>query len=195
MTDADVAAEVMRNADFLAFSDGGVTFSGGEPLSQADFVVATVERLRRAEPRLTFAVETSGCVPPADYRKAVSRLDLVLQDVKFPDVGGYAKWASADARFVFENLAWLVRSEIPFVVRVPCIPGVNDAAESKARIAALLAGAASLVRVELLPYNRLAAAKYGKAGMAYAPGFDVSAPSDLDVRPFASCGIPCVALG
>ncbi len=178
----EVADEVMRNADFLVSSGGGVTFSGGEPLSQAEFVVAVIDRLRAREPRLTFAVETSAFASRDDYRKVVSRLDIVLQDVKFPDLEGYRRWTGVDATLIFENIAWLKTSGVPFIARIPCIPGVNDTAESKRGMSRLLSGAENLLKVELLPYNRMAGAKYAKLGRVYSPGFDESRAPDLSMR-------------
>jgi len=182
----DVVAEVMRTADFLAASGGGVTFSGGEPLAQADFIVSVIDRLRVLEPRLTFAMETSGYASSEEYRKAVSRADMVLQDVKFPDLEGYRRWTGVDATPIFANLEWLKSSGIPFVARVPCMPGVNDSCEVKSAIARLLRGAANLLKVELLPYNRMAGAKYARLGRAYEPGFDEGASPDLSMDAFES---------
>ena len=178
MTDAEVACEVLKEADFLVMSGGGVTLSGGEPLAQADFAAAIVERIRAAEPRLTHAIETSGFASAADYRKVVSRLDFVYQDVKFPDLDGYRRWTGVDATPIFENIKWLKASGVPFIARVPCIPGVNDSRETKSAIAGLLAGAANLHGIEFLPYNRLAGAKYAKLGRTYSPGFDESREPD-----------------
>ncbi|MBR1921242.1 MAG: radical SAM protein [Kiritimatiellae bacterium] len=191
-TAAAVADEILKTADFLAGAGGGVTFSGGEPLAQADFVVAVVDRLRAAEPRLTFAAETSGYAPAATYQKVVSALDVVLQDVKCPDLDGDRRWTGVDAAPVFENLSWLKRSGVPFVARVPCSPGVNDTREAKAGVARLLADAPNLLGVELLPYNALAAAKYAKLGRVYAPAFDTASPSDLS--PGALAGLPGIPL-
>ena len=181
MTDAEVADEVLRTADFLVMSGGGVTLSGGEPLAQADFAAAIIDRIRAKEPRLTYAIETSGFAPIADYRKVVLRLDLVYQDIKFPGLDGYRRWTGVDATPIFENIKWLRKSMVPFVVRVPCIPGVNDSRETKSAIARLVAGAPNLLGVEMLPYNRLAGAKYAKLGRAYSPGFDESREPDVSI--------------
>ncbi len=178
VTEEEVADEVLRTADFLAMSGGGVTLSGGEPLAQADFAAAIIDRIRAMEPRLTQAVETSGFAPAEDYRKVVLRLDLVYQDVKFADLGGYRRWTGVDATPIFENIEWLKTSGVPFVARVPCIPGVNDSRESKSAIARLLAGVPNLRGIECLPYNRLAGAKYAKLGRVYSPGFDESREPD-----------------
>ncbi len=170
-TDSEIADEVMRIADFLVMSGGGVTLSGGEPLAQADFAAAIIDQIRMREPRLTHAVETSGYATPEDYRKVVSRLDLVYQDVKFPDLEGYRRWTGVDAAPVFENIRWLKASGLPFIARVPCIPTVNDSRETKDAIMRLLDGADNLLDVEFLPYNPMAGAKYARLGRKYEPRF------------------------
>jgi pyruvate formate lyase activating enzyme len=172
VTDVEVANEVLRTADFLVMSGGGVTLSGGEPLAQADFASAVIDRIRALEPRLTHAVETSGFATSDDYRKVVSKADLVYQDLKFPDLDGYRRWTGVDATAVFENVEWLKSSQVPFIARIPCIPGVNDSRELKAAIVRLLDGSRNCRGVEFLPYNRLAGAKYAKLGRKYLPGFD-----------------------
>lgn len=160
-----VTDEILKTADFLVAAGGGVTFSGGEPLFQPDFVLALVERLSAREPRLTFAIETSGFAASADYRRVTEKMDLVYQDVKFPDLAGYRRWTGVDATPIFENLAWLKASGVPFVVRMPIIPGVNDSATAKRAVEALCAGGVGLKGVEYLPYNLLARAKYAKLGL------------------------------
>lgn len=168
-----VADEVMKTADFLVASSGGVTFSGGEPLFQPDFLLAIVERLSALEPRLTFAIETSGFASSADYRRVAEKMDVVYQDVKFPDLEGYRRWTGVDASPIFANLAWLKESGVPFVVRMPVIPHVNDSEECRRRVAEACAGSAGLRGVEYLPYNPLAGAKYAKLGRKYSPGFEI----------------------
>ena len=193
----DVAKEILKTVDFLVGSGGGVTFSGGEPLGQPDFVLEIISRIRGSASgvsSLSFVLETSGFAPESDYRRVTEAMDLVLQDVKFPDAEGYRKWAGVDATVIFRNLDWLKRSGIPFVARIPMIPGVNDSRESKGAMAELLVGARGLRRVELLPYNRLAGAKYAKLGRIYSPGFDESVVPDLDMSPFERLGVECIAM-
>ena len=84
-----------------------------------------------------------------------------------------------DASPIFANLAWLKESGVPFVVRIPCILGVNDTRATKDGMARLLVGAPNLLNVELLPYNPLVGAKYAKLGRSYSPGFDENRVPDL----------------
>ena len=192
-----VAAEIAKTADFLVASGGGVTFSGGEPLCQSDFILEVIRLLASPSPHqapLTFALETSGFAAPVDYRRVVAKMDVVLQDVKFPDLDGYRRWTGVDAAPIFRNLAWLKTSGVPFVARIPTMPGVNDSPEAKEGFAALLENAPNLRRVELLPYNPLAGAKYAKLGRTYAPGFDERRAPDLSTAVFAAHGLPAVAM-
>lgn len=193
MSAAEVVAEIAKTADFLVASGGGVTFSGGEPLCQPDFILEIVASLRAKS--LTFALETSGFAAEDAYRRVVSKMDLVLQDVKFPNADGYRYWTGVDATPIFENLEWLKKSGIPFIARIPTIPGVNDSPQSKEEFAMLLSGANKLLRVELLPYNRLARAKYAKLGRTYVPGFDECAAPDSETTMFARQEIDCIVMG
>ena len=170
---AEIAAEILKTADFLVAAGGGVTFSGGEPLVQGDFVLALAERLAAAEPRLTFAIETSGYAASADYRRVIAKMDFVYQDVKFADPREYRRWTGVDGELVFENLAWLKTAGVPYVVRMPMLPGVNDSEASKRAVAQLAAGGAGYRGVEYLPFNPLAGAKYAKLGRVFTPGFEV----------------------
>ena len=159
-----LAAELLRNADIMAQSGGGVTFSGGEPLAQADFLLELIPILK--EKGVQLAIETSGCVPCETYRTVVSQLDFVYQDVKLLDAEAFRRWTGGELDVVLENVSWLRRSGIPFVFRVPCIPGVNDDAASRAAFDAFADGAT----IEYLPYNPAAGAKYPMLGRSFRLG-------------------------
>ena len=188
----EVVQDVLKSADFLKFAGGGVTFSGGEPLTQSDFVCAIADRLRAEG--LSLSLETSGYASEADYRRVASRMDLVFQDLKHPDREAHRRWTGVDPEPIWRNLSVLKASGVPFVVRIPTLPGVNDSPAAKEGFARLLSGASNLKRIELLPYNSLAGAKYAKLGRTYDPGFDETGSADLDVSAFAAHGLPCVAL-
>jgi len=143
-----LADELLRNADIMAQSGGGVTFSGGEPLAQTAFLCEVADKLRAAG--VSCAIETSGHADTADYRAAISRMGFVYQDIKHHDAGEFRRICGGDLALVLDNYAWLRSSGVPFVVRVPCIPGVND---SPADRAAILRLAGPGVTVEFLPYH------------------------------------------
>ena len=156
-----LAAELLVNADIFAQSGGGVTFSGGEPLMQAAFLLELIPLLKAKG--VSLAIETSGAAPSADYRAVVSQLDFVYQDVKLLDAESFRRWTGGDLATVLANIAWLRDSGVRFSFRVPCIPGVNDAPSDRAAFNAFAAGAA----IEYLPYNTAAGAKYPMLGRKY----------------------------
>ena len=157
-TAAALAEELLKNADLMSQSGGGVTFSGGEPLAQAAFLLELIPLLR--EKGVHLALETSGCVSCETYRKVVSQLDFVYQDVKLLDADLFRRWTGGELDVVLENVSWLRCSGIPFAFRVPCIPGVNDDVASRAAFDAFADGA----KIEYLPYNAAAGAKYPMLG-------------------------------
>ena len=157
----DLANELLRNADIMAQSGGGVTFSGGEPLAQAVFLLELIPLLKEKGVRL--AVETSGYAPPETYRAVVSLMDFVYQDVKHHDSAAFRRWTGGDLDVVMRNVDWLRKSGIAHCFRVPLVPGVNDSAADRAAFSALLDGES----VEYLPFNPAAGAKYPMLGRSF----------------------------
>lgn len=159
-----LADELLKNADMMAQSGGGVTFSGGEPLAQPDFLREIVSLLK--ESGVHVAIETSGYAPAVVYRDIIPRFDFVYQDVKLLDAAAFRRWTGGSLSVVLENIAYLRGCGVPFAFRVPLIPGVNDDAASRAAFAAFADGC----KVEYLPYNTAAGAKYPLLGRAYPMG-------------------------
>ena len=162
-----LAEELLRNADIMVQSGGGVTFSGGEPLAQAKFLLELIPLLK--EKGVHLAIETSGHSPAETYRSVVSQVDFVYQDVKLLDSDAFRRWTGGELDVVLENIAWLRGSGVPFVFRVPCIPAVNDSATDRAAFVAFADGA----NVEFLSYNTAAGAKYPMLGRTYPMSGDV----------------------
>ena len=160
-----LADELLRNADIMAQSGGGVTFSGGEPLAQAAFVAEVADRLRAAG--VSCALETSGHAPEADYRAVVSRMDFVYQDLKHHDADAFRRLCGGNLSLVIDNLDWLRKAGVPFTVRVPCIPGANDAPADREALVRLAGTSPFMQGIEFLPYNPAAPAKYPMLGREF----------------------------
>jgi len=156
-----LAQELLKNADIMEQSGGGVTFSGGEPLAQAPFLLELIPLLKRRG--ISLALETSGSAEEQTYRAVVSQMDFVYQDLKHHDAVAYRQWTDGDLSVVLGNIAWLKTSGVRHVLRVPAIPGVNDRASDRAAFEAI-AGDST---IEYLPYNPAAGAKYPMLGRAY----------------------------
>lgn len=168
-------------------TDGGVTFSGGEPTYQADFLCECLDILGNAG--IHRAVQTCGYCSEAVFDRVLHRVDFVLFDIKHTDGELHKKYTAVDNLPILANLERLKRSGIPFIVRVPLIDGVNNDVSNLTNTARLLADAKALQRVELLPYNGAAGAKYKMVGLPFEHEF--RAPENVDVSPFTELGIKC----
>ena len=185
VTPEEVAGRVRRVARLLKMNGGGVTFTGGEALLQPDFVIET----RRLMPDLHAAIETSGYADSVVFDAVIRELDLVMIDIKHTDDAEHRRWTGVSNAPVLGNLQRLIASGVPFIARVPLIPGVNDTEDNLRQTARLLAGAKNLQRVELLRYNRSAGAKYSRLGWKYEPGFDETREPIVRTEAFDELGI------
>lgn len=163
-----LAERLQRDTDLFRDSGGGVTFTGGEPLMQADFLAEVMDLL----PDINKAVETSAYAPEESFRKVMERADILLFDIKLIDPDMHKRYTGADNGPILRNLDILKASGRPFIARIPLIPGVNDSKENMEASADLLRDAPGLKRVELLRYNKIAGAKYPMLSLTYAPPFD-----------------------
>jgi pyruvate formate lyase activating enzyme len=172
VTARELAGRLLKNADIYAGMGGGVTFSGGEPLMQPEFLLETMRLL----PGVHKAVETCGYAAQDVFRAVMRTADLVMMDVKAVDPRTHLAYTGVSNSGILRNLALLAAGDAPFVVRIPLIPGVSDTRDNFRETARLLQGAKRLQYVELLPYNRMAGAKYGWLGLRYRPAFDTESP-------------------
>lgn len=181
-----LAARLQKDADVYALSGGGVTFSGGEPLMQWDFVREVIGRLQGVHT----AIETSGFASDSVFEDAMAQLDLIMMDWKVSDPAAHRHYTGVSQDVILRHARMLAKGHTPFILRMPIIPGVNDNEEHFKTAASLVRGAKSLVRVELLPYQRAAGAKYEMVSMDYAPGFDESRMPQMFTQIFESENIP-----
>jgi pyruvate formate lyase activating enzyme len=161
---AEVIAEARRDAPFFRRSGGGVTFSGGEPLVQPEFLLECLQRCRRLGYHT--AVETCGQAPWEDLRRAAELADLFLYDLKEIDPERHEELTGAGNELILENLERLLAAGADVTVRVPVVPGANDDAASLDALAAFAAGHPLMRRVELLPCHALGAHKYTALDLA-----------------------------
>jgi pyruvate formate lyase activating enzyme len=185
-TSAELAGLLNRQAELLRAGEGGVTFSGGEPLLQADFVAEVLEQL---EP-LHVVLDTSGFGEEDAFCRLACRVDLVYFDLKLMDAALHRRYTGHDNRPILRNLAHLATLTTPCVVRVPLVPGVTDTDANLQAIATAAAAVPNLVRVDLLPYNRAAGGKYRACGRQFRPDWDESQAVHAATQPFDALAVP-----
>lgn len=183
MTVAEVMAELERDSLFYDESGGGVTFSGGEPLMQPEFLESLL-RACRARGFHT-ALDTSGYAPWATLARVSEHVSLFLYDLKLMDDRKHREFTGVSNELILANLHELARRGSAIVVRLPLIPGVNDGLEDLRRTGEFVASLARPCPVNILPYHRAGIAKYAKLGRAY-PLPEVQPPTGERLREVAA---------
>ncbi len=186
----DLAAKLLRDRDYLAAQGGGVTFSGGEPTMQAEFLLELLERTAS----MHRAIETSGYCSGNVFDAMLARIDYVMMDLKLADAALHRQYTGVSNEPILENLDRLKKSGRPFRIRIPVIPGVNDSEDNFEQTARLLTDAPALEQVELLPYHVTAGAKYEMVGLRYQPTFDTGCTPQLRTEIFRRHGLRCTHL-
>jgi pyruvate formate lyase activating enzyme len=184
-TAMELASLLNQQVEILMANEGGITFSGGEPLLQADFVIEVIALLVDVH----ILLDTSGYGREVDFRRLVSQSDLVFFDLKLIDAKAHQHYTGRDNKLILSNLKVLSDTGKPFVVRVPLVPGVTDTDQNLSDIAQTVRGLAGLVRVDLLPYNQAAGSKYEYAGMEFKPEYDETQPVNRNTTAFKQAGI------
>jgi pyruvate formate lyase activating enzyme len=162
VTVTELVSELVRDIVFFDDSGGGVTFSGGEPLAQPEFLIDALAACRQRE--LHTAVDTSGFAPLGVIREVARHTDLILFDLKLVDPSRHLQAVGVTNEPILSNLEDLCRASVPIWLRVPVIPGWNDDSENMQAIVALASATPSLQRVCLLPYHRTALSKLARMG-------------------------------
>ncbi len=187
-TATELAARLNEQAELLRANEGGITFSGGEPLLQADFAAEVMDLLDGVH----ILLDTSGYGDKQDFQRLIDRSHLIYFDLKLIDSAAHRRYTGRDNDLILANLQTLSASSKPFVIRVPLVPGVTDSNENLAAIARTVRGLPGLLYVGLLPYNQAAGSKYGYAGMEFKPDYDETRLLNINTMPFEECGVKVV---
>lgn len=159
-----VMEEVVKDRIFYDQSGGGVTFSGGEPLMQPNFLYELCTKCK--EEGIHVAVDTSGCASWEVLERIALVTDMFLYDVKMIDEAQHVKYTGASNKLVLENLIRLSEAHADIVARIPIIPGVNDDDKSVDDLGKYLS-TTTVKRADLLPYHSIGADKYDRLGRIY----------------------------
>ena len=161
----EVMAEVERDAAFYERSGGGVTFSGGEPLMQIEFLDALLRASRGRG--IHTALDTCGYAPWESIDRIRGMVDLFLYDIKLVDDARHREATGVSNGPIVENLLALSRYGHGIRLRFPVIPGINDDDTSVQEIGALASSLPSLIGIDIIPYNRLGVEKHARLGRPY----------------------------
>ena len=144
---------------------GGVTFSGGEPTSQAQGLIPLVDKLH--EEGIHICIDTNGGVWNSHVEELMSKVDLVLLDVKQMNLARHESLTGRSNARTLETAKWLEGNNKPFWLRYVLVPGISDFEEDIRALGEHFKSYKMLQRVEILPYHTLGTHKYETMGVEY----------------------------
>jgi len=164
LTTEEVIKEIEKDLIFYEESGGGVTFSGGEPLGQSEFLEGLLNGCR--EKKIHTAVDTSGYISWGILNKIHSKVDLFLYDLKIMDKKRHKKYTGVSNEIILENLEKLSSVHNNIFIRFPVIPDINDDYQNIRKIGEFLSSL-EITQVNLLPYHYIGKDKYRRLGRTY----------------------------
>lgn len=165
MTTEEVMQEILRDVVFYNQSDGGVTFSGGEPLLQYEFLLSLLEACKQKD--IHTAVDTSGFTSASILERIALYTDLFLYDLKTMNDARHLKFIGVSNRCILENLRLLAGWNKQIIIRVPIIPDVNDDDESLHAIGSFVNSLRIVKQIHLLPFHQSGIEKYTRLSKEY----------------------------
>ena len=164
MTAEELVAKIIRFKPYFESSGGGVTFSGGEPLLQYEFLIEALKKCK--ENGIHTAVDTAG-VGLGHYDEILKFVDLVMLDIKHTTEAGYKKITGFGMDPFYDFVEALRRSESSVWLRAVIVPEINDHTDYIRDLWALAKKIPRVKKFELLPYHTLGVNKYQKLGLEY----------------------------
>ncbi len=165
---------------FFDQSNGGVTFSGGEPLTHAEFLIPVLKKC--GDKDIHRVVDTSGHVPANTILEVAKHTDLFLYDLKHMDPVKHKQSTGAENSKILRNLELLAESGATIVIRVPVIPGFNMDEDNMHKTALFISELAGEPKsVNLLPYHNIVQPKYDKLGLLNPAGKKFREPTQEEL--------------
>lgn len=168
VTVKEVIEEVEKDEVFYNQSDGGVTFSGGEPLMQPEFLKQLLVECRKRG--IHTVLDTSGYAPTQIFTSFIKLVDLFFYDLKIIDDTQHLFYTGVSNKLILDNLTELNKANKKTNIRFLVIPGITDTEENVKAMTGLISSLNSVEEVNLLTYHKLAGEKYRKLGKKYRMG-------------------------
>ncbi len=178
MTPEELINKVSKYKPYFK-NNGGVTFTGGEPLLQADFIKEAVPLLK--DKGINYAIDTSGAVKLTDSVKFVlENSQTVLLDLKFPDNEGYLKFTGSTIDNTLKTLEFLESIGKSTRIRTVIIPGINDTEKEIQKYLMHIKDKKCIYKYELLAFHTMGFFKYDELGIENP--LKETKPLDISVR-------------
>lgn len=157
--------EIIKYKSYMDFSGGGVTFTGGEPLLQAEFVLEVCKKLK--DLGISIAIDTSGFIWNDTVKEVLKYTDLVLLDIKNYDPIVYKEVTGVPLDPTLKLLDYLRDQKINTWIRYVLVPGLTDNLDSVRKLSVYLDGFPNVGKIELLPFHKMGEYKWKELGLTY----------------------------
>ena len=161
----EVMREVEKDIVFFDESEGGVTFSGGEPLMQDEFLLSLLKQCRLKD--IHTVVDTSGYADYSIFEKINDYVNIYLYDLKIYDNQKHLKYTGVSNQLIHQNLKQLLKAGKNVKIRLALIPGIVDSLENLAQIISFIKTLDDELTVDILPYNKIGENKYNRMNLVH----------------------------
>ena len=172
----EIIKEIEKDIIFYEESGGGVTFSGGEPFAQFEFLYTLLKECKTRE--ISTAVDTSGFIELEKIKLLNDYIDLYLFDIKLINDDLHKKYTGVSNKKILENLSFLLSSDKEIFIRIPIIPSITDSINNIKAIGGYLSSFKRPIHIDILPYNKMGIEKFHRLQKIYRlshiPEFSVS---------------------
>ena len=174
----EVFAEIKKDKIFYDMNGGGVTFSGGEPLTHGDYLAQIAKKCR--ENGINVCVESCGFSKYESFQHALPYINSMFMDIKIIDPQRHKEVTGTSNELILDNIRKISEYGIPITIRTPVVPGYTDSPENIAGIAEFVTTLPTVSEYELLVYHNLGESKYDALGKPYTLK-NVKPPSDEEM--------------
>ncbi|MBN2655792.1 MAG: pyruvate formate lyase-activating protein [Spirochaetales bacterium] len=191
MSSQELVDEAWKYRTYMKASGGGITLSGGEPLSQPDFVLDVIRKAHEKD--MSVAIDTSGYGLLDRVRDCLDEADLIILDIKTALAEKHRELAGVPADRPRRILRYLIQSRKPLWIRHVVVPGLTDRRDNLQALKEILKDIPSLEKFELLPFHKMGEEKWVQEGLQYSLGR--TSPPDREfmdriTSEFRNAGIP-----
>ncbi|MGE0090099.1 MAG: glycyl-radical enzyme activating protein [Bacteroidales bacterium] len=170
---------ILGDRVFFEESDGGVTFSGGEPLMQAEFLYEIA--LLCKQNNIHTCLDTTGFASEKTIQKIASVIDCFLFDIKLINNELHQKYTGVQVDGILNNLKWLDEHHKNVILRFPVIPGITNTKKNISEIKSFIPSLKNIHQIDILPFHTISKSKYKRFNKDYKMG-DTPALSDDEMK-------------
>lgn len=180
----ELFSQIEKDHRFYLKFGGGVTFSGGEPLSQAGKLTEIARKCQANG--INVVVESCGYGEYQEFQKALPFIDSMFLDLKQIDSKKHKELTGVDNQVILENIRRIAEFGIPITIRTPIVPGYTDSQENIRGIAEFISTLPTVKEYELLQYHNFGEPKYKALGRPYALN-GVIPPTEQEMNDLVLC--------